>query len=145
MLAILIVFAGSVCLAADDKKDEKKDEKPTVKEIPTKDLKIMFSVREKGKATEPTTITSAEDLAKNAILKDAADDIAKQIDFAKQKLVVFAWPGSGGDKLTASIGAEGGKSIVYVEYIRGRTRDLRPHVHLFVVPKDLKVVVDTGK
>ncbi len=137
---VAALFAGSVLLAAEDKKDDK----PTVKEIPTKDLKI--TPPKTGKVTEPTTITSAEDLAKNPIVGGAADDIKKQIDFDKQKLVVFAWSGSGGDSVTASIGADSDKkSIVYVEYIRGKTRDLRQHVHLFAAPKDLKVVVDGAK
>jgi hypothetical protein len=133
-------FAGSTLLAANDKKDEK----PTVKEISTKDLKLNLT--RGGKATEPTMIATAEELAKNPILKDADDDIKKQIDFDKQKLVLFAWSGSGGDKVTASIGADSNKmSIVYVEYIRGSTRDLRMHVRLYVVPKDLKVEVDLGR
>ena len=64
----------------------------------------------------------------------------------RKKLLVFAWAGSGQDKVTASIGADSNKKpIVYVEYIRGLTRDLRQHVRLFAVPKDLPVEVDISK
>ena len=145
MRACAILAAMFTCsvMLAEDKKDEKKDVKPAVKEIATKDLKLKFP--EKGKATEPTTIKSEEELAKDPVVGSAADALKKQIDFEKQNLLVFAWAGSGGDKLTASIGAEDKKSIVYVEYIRGLTRDLRQHIHLFAVPKDLKVVVEVAK
>src|SRR5829696_6869802 len=91
ILAALVV--GPLALAAD--------EKPAVKEIATKDLKLAFPQR--GKATEPATITSTEDLAKNAVTKDAADDLKKQVDFTKEKLVVFTWGGSGGDKLATDL------------------------------------------
>ena len=137
ILAALCV--GPALLTAD----EKKDAKPTVKEIPTKDLKL--TIPEKGKPTEPTTITSAGDLAKNEVVGKAADDIKEQIDFNKQKLLVFAWHGSGQDRMTASIGAEGKDLIVFVEFLPGKTKDFRPHTRLFAVPKDLKVVVDRGR
>ncbi len=138
MFAVLV--ASSLAATADDKEKDK----PTVKEIPTKDLKFAFPAKA-GKATEPVAVKSADELAKNPVVKDAADAIKKLVDFEKQKLLVFAWAGSGQDTITLSIGSEGGKSIVYGEYLRGRTRDLRQHVRLFAVPKDLKVVVDLGR
>jgi hypothetical protein len=139
-LALTMLLVASFALTADDKEKDK----PTVKEIATKDLKIAFP--KMGKATEPTAITSAEDLAKNPVVGAAADDIKKHIDFEKQKLLVFAWSGSGGDRITASIGANSdGKSIVFAEYLRGKTFDLRQHVKLYAVPKDLKVVVELGR
>lgn len=135
-LAVLLVAVASVA----GQKDKDKD-KPTVKEIPAKDLKVTHP--KAGKVSEPAEVKSAEELAKNEVVGKSADEIRKHVDFDKQKLVVFAWSGSGGDVLTASIGADSaGKSIVYVEYRAGRTDDLRRHVRLFAVPKDLKVVVD---
>ncbi|HVL13334.1 MAG TPA: hypothetical protein VM529_12275 [Gemmata sp.] len=128
--AVLAAFVVGSLAVADDKKDKEKD-KPAVKEIATKALKLTPA--KMGKATDPTTIKTAE-------------EIARQIDFEKQSLLVFAWAGSGRDNITASIGADSDKkSIVYVEYIRGKTRDLRQHVRLFAVPKDLKVVVEMGR
>src|SRR5438045_2034971 len=95
---VAALFASCVVGAADDKKEKDKD-KPAVKEIPTKDLKLTFP--KTGKATEPTTVKTAEELAKNPVVGAAADDIKKQIDFEKQKLLVFAWSGSGQDIVTA--------------------------------------------
>ena len=130
-----LLFVSSLALAAEDK--------PAIKEIPTKDLKVM--VIRGGKATEPATITSAEDLAKSPVVKDAADDLKKQIDFAKEKLVVFAWAGSGQDKVAGELKSEDKKMTAQFTYTRGLTRDLRQHVHLFVVPKDSEVKVETAK
>ena len=138
-LTLAALFAGSA-LAADDKEKDK----PAVKEIATKGLRI--TPPKAGKATEPTAITSAEALAKDPVVGAAAEEIKKQIDFEREKLLVFAWGGSGGDRITASIGADSnGKSIVFAEYLRGKTRDLRQHVKLYAVPKGLKVVVELGR
>ena len=133
ILAVLLV--GSLAAAAD--------EKPAIKELSTKDLKLNFPQR--GKATEPTTITSAEDLAKHHVIKDAADDIKKQVDFAKEKLVVFAWGGSGQDKITPELKTADKKTTAVFSYTVGRTRDFRVHTHLYVVPKDAEVKVEEAK
>jgi hypothetical protein len=128
LLAVLLI--APVLGAADDK--------PAVKEIPTKGLKIVFP--EKGKVTEPTEIKTADDLAKSEALKGAADEIKKQVNFEKEKLVFFAWSGSGGDKITPDA-----KTAGTFTYTPGLTLDLRRHVHLWVVPKDAAVKVVTGK
>jgi hypothetical protein len=128
MLAMLFVVAP--LFAADDK--------PAVKEIPTKDLKVAFL--KGGNATKPTEIKTADELAKSAALKDAADAIKKQVNFEKEKLVLFSWGGSGRDKITADEKAPGTFKLT-----RGLTRDYRMHIHLFVVPKDAVVKVVTGK
>lgn len=119
------------------------DDKPVVKEIATKDLKV--TPMRGGKATEPTEIKTAEDLAKSPVLKDAADDVKKSVDFSKEKLVLFAWAGSGGDKLAPELKGEDKKVTAEFVLTRGLTRDLRQHVHIYVVPKDAEVKVVTGK
>lgn len=139
--AVLTAVLVSSAALADDK-DKGKD-KPTVRAIPTKDLKV--TAQRGGKVSEPASVTSEEELAKSPVVGPAADDLKKLIDFQKEKLLVFSWSGSGEDVVTLSIGAEGKDSIVYGEYIRGRTKDLRTHVRLFAVPKDLKVVIENGK
>jgi hypothetical protein len=114
------------------------EDKPAVKEIPVKDLKIGFN--EKGKATAPTEIKTADELGKNEFLKGAADDIKKHVNFDKEKLVFFSWGGSGGDKITPDE-----KTAGTFKLTRGLTRDYRMHTHLFVVPKDAAVKVAAGK
>ena len=132
---LAVLFVGSLAVAAD--------EKPAIKELSTKDLKLNFP--RGGKATEPATIASAEDLAKNDVIKDAADEIKKKIDFSKEKLVVFAWGGSGQDKLAADLKTADKKTTALFSYTLGRTRDFRVHTHLYVVPKDAEVKVEAAK
>jgi hypothetical protein len=132
---LAVLFVGSLAAAAD--------EKPAVKELSAKDLKLNFP--RGGKATAPATVASAEDLAKNDVVKDAADDIKKQVDFAKEKLVVFAWGGSGQDKLAADLKTADKKTTALFSYTRGLTRDFRMHTHLYVVPKDAEVKVEAAK
>lgn len=105
-----------------------------VREIDTKDVKVDF---EKGSVKKPTVIATAEEFDK-AIPDGAA--IKKKVDFAKDKLVLFAWGGSGGDKLKANP-SDDGKSVTF-SYTPGLTRDFRRHVHLFAIPKgaDFKIV-----
>jgi len=103
-----------------------------LREIDAKDLKIAF---EKGKWSAPKTITSADELDKAF---PGADSIKKKVDFAKEKLLVFAWGGSGGDKLSGSL-SDDGKTATFT-YKGGLTRDFRPHVHLFAVPKAAEVM-----
>ena len=134
MLAALVV--GSLAAAAD--------EKPAIKELDTKDLKLTFP--RGGKGTEPTVVATAEELKKNGVVAQSADEIAKKIDFAKEKLVIFAWGGSGGDKLAPDLKTADKKTTAEFALTRGLTRDFRQHIHLYVVPKDAEVkVVAAGK
>jgi hypothetical protein len=135
--AILAALFAATLVVAQDK------DKPAVREIPTKDLKLTFP--QKGKATEPAVVTSADDLAKNEVVGRAADEIKKQIDFGKEKLVVFAWGGSGQDKISGEVKTADKKATAVFTYTRGLTRDFRQHIHLFVVPKDAEVKVETAK
>lgn len=128
ILTAAVIFAAPVLA----------DDKPAVKEIPTKDLKITLP--KGGKATEPTVIKTADDLAKSVPLKDAADAIKKEVNFDKEKLVFFAWGGSGRDKI-----APDAKTPGTFAYTAGLTRDFRMHAHLFVVPKDAEVKVVPAK
>ena len=102
-----------------------------LREIDTKDLKVEF---EKGRWNKPTTFASAEELDK-AI--PGADAVKKKVDFTKEKLVLFAWGGSGGDKLEGKLSDDG--KIATFTYNGGLTRDFRRHVHLYVLPKDAAV------
>ena len=133
---VALLFVGSLALAADDK--------PTVKEIPTKDLKVKFPEKG-GKATEPTIYTAAEDVAKSPVVGGAVEEIKKQVNFEKEKLVVFAWGGSGGDKLATDITVADKKTTAVFTLTRGLTRDFRQHIHLYVVPKDADVKIEVAK
>jgi hypothetical protein len=133
---VAVLFVALPALAADDK--------PEVREIPTKDLKITFPDKPGG-VTNPETIATAEALAKSPVLKNAADELKKKVDFDKEKLLLFTWQGSGGDKLAGALATADKKTLATFTYTPGLTRDLRQHVKLFAVPKDAEVKVVTGK
>lgn len=130
---LVFLLAGFAAAAQDKEKD-----KSAVREIPTKDLKVKFPEKP-GKATEPAAVTSVEELGKNPVVGGAADEIKKQVNFDKEKLLVFAWAGSGQDAVAVTAAEKDKKTVLTVTYTPGRTRDLRQHVKLFVVPKDAEV------
>ena len=109
-----------------------------VRELDTKTLKIDFA---KGRITAPKVITTAEELDK--AIPDA-EAIKKQVDFGKEKLVLFAWGGSGGDRLSVKLDTEGKVSAV-LTYRLGLTRDFRRHVHLYAIPKGAEVKIEQVK
>ena len=102
-------------------------------------LGVKF-VREKDPPRpEPVVIASADELTKSKLFADdeSRDTLKNQMDFAKQKLVVFVWRGSGGDKLAGSLSKDG-KTATFT-HTRGLTDDLREHALAFAVPKDCEV------
>ncbi len=104
------------------------EEGAKLREIDSSGLKVNF---EKGRVGTPKLITTAEELDKEI---PNADAIKKQVDFTKEKLLLFAWGGSGQDRLAGKLSADG-KAAAFT-YSPGRTRDFRRHVHLFVLPKN---------
>jgi hypothetical protein len=109
-------------------------DKPSVRPLDLKAVKLTHA----GNAPEAAVAGFPEELAKVKALADAAgrDAVAKQVDFAKEKVVVFAWQGSGGDRLVPELKTDGGKVIAVFTYSPGATDDLRPHGFAFSIPKD---------
>ncbi len=87
-----------------------------------------------GALRDPLKITSKAELAKAIPDVDTAAAIAKQVDFTNEVVLLFAWAGSGGDKLTM---AEVKEAAVFT-MAPGRTRDLRQHAKIFALPKKMK-------
>jgi hypothetical protein len=128
LAAALCLVLPASALAADEIKEIKLDNfKPTGRPM--------------TQATMPTEIKTAEELAKTFPYDDVQAAIKKEVNFDKQKLVFFAWAGSGQDKIAGQMAKD---EAVFI-YVRGLTRDLRSHYHLFPVPKDAKVTVEMGK
>jgi hypothetical protein len=127
MCAVAMVLAVPACA----------DNPPDVRALATKDVKFDHS--KTGSVPKPVEIKTAEELAKSELFKDndGRDAIKKQVDFSKEKLVVFVWGGSGGDKLAGALIKRGGTA--QFTYTAGVTDDLRYHGHVFAVPKDAKV------
>ena len=86
-------------------------------------------------AKKPIVIKSAEEAAKHFDAKGLAA-IRKQVDFAQQTVLIFAWRGSGGDRLNYAVMESYPEQIVF-KLKRGRTRDLRPHVYIYALRKNV--------
>ncbi len=85
---------------------------------------------------KPLVIQSADDAAKH-FGKDALEGLMKQVDFKKQVVLVFAWKGSGGDKLTYTV-AESFPEQIFFKLQPGLTRDLRSHTHVYALRSNVR-------
>ena len=91
----------------------------------------LRGVFQKGALKKPLVIKSAEDAAKHFDGKNLAA-IKKQVDFEQQFVLIFAWRGSGGDRLNYAVLESYPEQIVF-KHKRGRTRDLRPHLYIYAL------------
>lgn len=89
-----------------------------------------------SKASAPLAVSSEKEAAEH-FAKDELAKLAKEVDFTKQVVLVFAWRGSGGDKLDYAV-AESSPEQVFFTLTRGRTRDLREHVRIYVLRSNVK-------
>lgn len=85
---------------------------------------------------KPIVIKSKDDAAKH-FGKDALESINKSVDFDKQIVLVFAWQGSGGDKLNYAI-LESFPEQVPFSLKMGITDDLRSHTRVFALRSNVR-------
>jgi hypothetical protein len=129
-LALALLFAVSAVTVAEDKLVGQpiveiklpKDAKPGVKP---------------GKWSEPAKVTSAAELEKLVADEPTRTAIAKAMDLKTHDLLVFCWQGSGQDKLEYAV-LESFPEQVPFTLKPGLTDDLRTHVKLFAVRKNVK-------
>ncbi|VTR96687.1 unnamed protein product [Gemmata massiliana] len=96
--------------------------------------------RPRSAAPKLIEIVSADALAKAPVFRDddGREAIGKQVDFSKEKLVVFAWKGSGTDEISHSPADKDGK--IGFTFRAGTGEDVREsRVRAFAVPKDSKI------
>ena len=123
VIAITLI-AGT--LVAEEKKDTSSVVRP---------LDVEVTGPANGKATAPVVIASADELAKALGDDKAADAVRKLVNFETEKVLYFAWSGSGKDQITYQVDdGKPGPEVTFV-YTRGLTRDFRPHRKLFAIPK----------
>lgn len=89
-----------------------------------------------AKRTTPIEIRSKDDAAKYFEPGDLKTLLAK-VDFKKQFVLVFAWRGSGGDRLSYSV-AESFPEQIFFAIQPGRTRDLRSHTAVYALRSNVK-------
>jgi hypothetical protein len=106
---------------------------PPIKEVSAKPKANVFKTATRKK---PIVLKSEDDAAKYFGDAELAK-LKKAVDFEKQFALVFAWRGSGQDKLNTAILESFPEQIVF-SIRRGRTRDLRPHVHVFALRANVR-------
>jgi hypothetical protein len=129
LLALLLLVPALLA----DNPDPKDPKAPVAREI--KLTGAPFPI-ERGAARSPTKVTSAEELAKLIPDKDQRARVLEQVDLKKEYLLVFAWRGSGGDKITFTVekGKAGPEAVFTVT--PGITRSLKQHRQLYAIPRE---------
>lgn len=127
VVCLLSVAFASTLLA--DESDSKVAAIQAVKDAAPKAEALTF-----GK--EPTVFKTEAEAAK-AFGDDALASLKKQVDFKNQIVLVFAWKGSGQDKLDCTV-AESFPEQITFKLTPGRTRDLRSHVLVFALRSNVK-------
>ena len=121
------------------------DEPGTVPAVEELSLSAKQSVFDDATRDKPLELKSAED-AKAYFSDDQLKVLNKNVDWDKQTVLVFAWRGSGQDKMEAKVHEKGDDGLlVEFVYTAGRTRDLREHTRFFAVRKGVAWKRSDGK
>ena len=134
MISILtMVFAAVVSYAETSITAE--EMLPPIQDIT--DIKPNEQIWKVAKRGVPLTLNSKSEAARY-FAEPQLKLLLKKVDFQKQTLLVFAWRGSGQDKMTYTI-AESFPEQITFKILPGRTRDLRPHLNLYAIRKNVKI------
>ena len=107
---------------------------PPIKQI--EKLAPKRTVFEGSSWKKPLVLKSEKEAAEHFDADELAK-LTKQVDFAKQFVLLFAWRGSGQDKLDAAV-AESYPEQIFFSHTPGRTRDLREHVRVFALRSNVR-------
>jgi hypothetical protein len=123
-----IVCAAIVCLTAVAA--------PAQEAITALDVLPVESVFENALWNRPRPIASMQEAAA-CFGREALGTLGRQVDFEQQFLLLFAWRGSGGDRLRYTV-AESFPEQISFSLKRGLTRDLRPHAHVYALRSNVR-------
>ena len=107
------------------------------------DVKPGQSVFKESSWNKPLVLNSKEDAAKH-FGEEALKALTEKVDFEKQIVLVFAWRGSGQDKMQYAVKESFPEQIVFARK-RGMTRDLRPHTKVFALRSNVRWSVNGGR
>ena len=130
-----------LCVAASSIRTlTEKSEPSVVTALPA--IKLTGLPKTRGSVEEPLFLNSNDDLDKLIQDKKLSKTYSKHVDWEKQVVLVFRWSGSGQDQLETRTKGEEPVTVQFV-YRRGRTRDLRPHLKLFVIERGVQWIVES--
>jgi hypothetical protein len=95
----------------------------------------------RGGFDKPRVINSERELEQVFTNQTVQDQLNRAVNFNQQKLLLFAWSGSGGDRLDHKVE---GQEVVF-QFKPGVTKDLRAHVELFALAKDTPYQVEKAE
>ena len=130
---LTLMFATSVSYAETSTIAE--EMLPPIQDIT--DITLNEQIWKVAKRGVPQTLHSKSEAAKY-FAEPQLKLLLKKVDFQKQTLLVFAWRGSGQDKMTYTI-AESFPEQITFKILPGRTRDLRPHLNIYAIRKNVKI------
>jgi len=99
-------------------------------------VKPQSSIFKNSNFNKPIVVKSKEEATK-LFGKEAVATLVKAVDFKKQFVLVFAWRGSGGDRLNYTVAESFPEQISFSRQF-GRTRDLRSHAKVFALRSNVK-------
>ncbi len=125
-VALVLFMLGNIGFAEDNANDP-------IRVLTANPQPSVFRVASREK---PLVLRSQNEASKYFAEKELAK-LSNTVDFDAQFLLVFAWRGSGQDQLTYQVAESSPEQITFT-LRRGLTRDLRPHVQVYVLRSDVK-------
>lgn len=90
-----------------------------------------------GEWDKPYPVTADDDLKKFISDAPTRKKVLDAVDFKTHVLLVFAWQGSGGDRIAAAIAEDAPENVRFI-LKAGATDDVRQNIQLFAVPKEMR-------
>lgn len=106
---------------------------PPIKEL--SGLVTNASVFKASGSAKPIVFKSEKDAA-DYFTADELAKLGKLVDFKSQIVLLFAWQGSGQDKLNYTVAESIPEQITFT-CTPGMTRDLRPHTQIYALRADV--------
>ncbi|HSG71731.1 MAG TPA: hypothetical protein VLA12_15015, partial [Planctomycetaceae bacterium] len=126
---------GLVCLTVFTSQLAAQDDKlPPFKQI--EEVTANPNVFDVSNQSKPLVLKSHAQVKKYFSAENLTK-LLKEVDFDNQILLVFAWKGSGQDRLEVTVVESSPEQLVFV-YKSGKTRDLRPHTYVYAVRSNVK-------
>ena len=134
LIAFTLCFAAALCLLSTGAAKE-----GSTKAVSKIDDTVSVRLSWRGKRTEPTVVSSQEQLLRVMPNRQDAHRIGKAVDFKTHRLLIFAWEGDAQDRL--AVKGEG-EAVRFVHWGNDGGKDPHLHYRLFAIQKATKYSVE---
>ena len=118
-----------------DQETEIQDEEHTGTIVEFKKIGLLEKAFQEAERGKPFHIDSLEQ-AEKYLDEKSLERVKEHIDFEERHLLMFAWSGSGQDKMVVEVMESYPEQLRFILQ-RGRTRDLRSHAKLYSIRKNV--------